>query len=56
MKTNSSFPMVYRAATHRLAVTLVLVLVLGPARESVASILAYEGFNYIVNQLSLIHI
>ena len=50
MKTNSRFHMVYRAATHRLAATLILVLVLGPARESMASILAYEGFNYIPNQ------
>jgi hypothetical protein len=50
MKTNSIFHMTHRAATYRLAATLVLVLMMGPARESVASILAYEGFNYVVNQ------
>ncbi len=50
MKTNPIFHTACRATLYRLAASLVFVLVLGPAREAVASILAYEGFNYIVNQ------
>jgi hypothetical protein len=50
MKTNPIFHTARRSTLYRLAALLVLVLVLGPARESVASILVYEGFNYIVNQ------
>ncbi|MFZ0829316.1 MAG: hypothetical protein WAO02_18040 [Verrucomicrobiia bacterium] len=38
------------ASTRHLAAPLVLFLALGLAREAAASSLAYEGFNYLVNQ------
>ena len=50
MKTNPIFHTARRTTMYRLAAMLVFFLVLGPARESVASVLAYEGFNYFVNQ------
>ena len=50
MKTNPIFCMAPRTTMCRLAVLLVFVLVLGPVRETTASILAYEGFNYVPNQ------
>ena len=50
MKKNSKFHMAHRPATFHLAASLVLCFAIGPARETAASILAYEGFNYIVNQ------
>jgi hypothetical protein len=50
MKKNSKFHVAHRASAYRLAASLVLVFAMGPAREAAASILAYEGFNYAVNQ------
>jgi hypothetical protein len=50
MKKNSEFHMALRTVTCRLAASLVLCFAIGSARETAASILAYEGFNYIVNQ------
>jgi hypothetical protein len=50
MKINSRFHVAHRAAAYRLAASLVLCFAIGPARETAASILAYEGFNYFVNQ------
>jgi hypothetical protein len=47
---NSKFHMAHRAATFHLAASLALFLAIGPARETAASILAYEGFNYVMNQ------
>ncbi len=50
MKKNSKFHVAHRAPAYRLAASLVLFFAIGPAREAAASILAYEGFNYAVNQ------
>jgi len=50
MKKNSKFHLAHRAATYPPAASLVLCFAIGPARETAASILAYEGFNYVVNQ------
>jgi len=50
MKNNTLFHKTHRATTCRLAASLVLFFVIGPVRETAASILAYEGFNYVVNQ------
>ena len=50
MKNNSKFHTVHRALTYHLAGALTLLFAIGPARETTASILAYEGFNYVVNQ------
>ena len=50
MRKNSEFHMAHRAATYPLAASLALFFAIAPARETAASILAYEGFNYVVNQ------
>ena len=50
MKNISKFHVGHRTPAYRLAALLVLFLATGPARETVASLLAYEGFNYAVNQ------
>ena len=50
MKKISKFYTARRASAYRLAASLVLCLVIGPAREAAASILVYEGFNYVANQ------
>jgi hypothetical protein len=50
MKKNSIFHTARRTSPYRLAAALALCFAIGPARETAASILAYEGFNYAVNQ------
>jgi hypothetical protein len=50
MKKNSIFHMAQRVSMYRLAASLVLFLAIGLAREAAASPLAYEGFNYVINQ------
>jgi len=50
MKNNSISYKAHRASTYRLTASLILFLAMGPAREAAASILAYEGFSYLVNQ------
>ena len=50
MKTNPICRLARRTAMCRPAASLILVLLLGPVRETTASILAYEGFNYVANQ------
>ena len=47
MKKTSVFHLAHRAAPYRLVGSLVILLrAIGPAREAVASLLAYEGFQY----------
>jgi len=50
MKNIFKFHVGHHTPAYRLAALLVLFLATGPARETVASLLAYEGFNYAVNQ------
>jgi len=50
MKKNSILRMAHPAAMFPLAASLAVLFATGPARETAASILAYEGFNYVANQ------
>ncbi|MGA9451650.1 MAG: hypothetical protein WBW41_09975 [Verrucomicrobiia bacterium] len=50
MKKDSKFHVAHRTSAYRLTALLVLFCAIGPVREAAASILAYEGFNYAVNQ------
>ena len=50
MKKNFKLHGAYRISANGLAVSLVLFFAMGAAREAAAGVLAYEGFNYAVNQ------
>jgi formylglycine-generating enzyme required for sulfatase activity len=51
MKKNSLLQIAHRASTYRLAGSLVILLfATGPARETAATPLAYEGFQYVAGQ------
>jgi len=50
MKINSILRMAHSVAMFPLAASLAVLFAIGPARETAASILAYEGFNYVANQ------
>jgi len=50
MKKNSKLHAAHRTSVYGLAASLVLCFAMGAVREAAAGVLAYEGFNYAVNQ------